>query len=115
MKPDKTSLVLGVLMLAIGGGWLLTNLEVAPKIDWAWSLALFVIGLLAFLVSGLDKMSLVVGSLFLIAGVMSTARQLGWLSPNLETPLLVMLTGGLILLARMPVIPRPKWWDEPEA
>jgi hypothetical protein len=88
-------------------------LEIAPRIDWAWSLALAVIGLLSFFVSGVNKVTVVVGNLFLASSILSILRQLGWLNVKVEMPILVVIAGGLILFARMPFVPRPAWWDEP--
>jgi hypothetical protein len=63
-------------------------------------------------VSGIDKMTVVVGSLFCIASLLSILRQLDLVSAKVEMPTLVVLSGILILVARLPVIPRPTWWDE---
>ena len=42
---NKTALILPVLIITLGTGWLLMTLGIAPKIDWIWTLGLAVIGL----------------------------------------------------------------------
>lgn len=108
MKSDKT-IVLPVLIITIGSGWLLTTLGVGPGIDWVWTLALAVVGLLTFGLGGIDKVTVVVGPFFLIASCLSVLRQTGRLETDIEVPLLVILVGVLLLVARLPAIPPPKW------
>ena len=40
MPQDRTSLVLGLLLVALGGGWLLRSLGFISPVDWAWTLGL---------------------------------------------------------------------------
>lgn len=112
VRPDKKSLILPVALIAVGTGWLLSTLGYMPNIDWLWTLGLAVVGLLIFLVGGFDKFTVVVGSFFIVASVASVARQTGRLPLNLEVPILVIVSGVLLLVARSPRIPKPKWLDE---
>jgi uncharacterized membrane protein YGL010W len=109
MQPDRKTLILPLLLIAVGTGWLLTTLGVAPGIDWIWTLGLAIVGLLTFAVSGIDKVSLVIGPLFIFASFLSILRQTGRLRFDVEIPILVILAGVLLLIARMPAIPIPKW------
>lgn len=109
MKSNKGTLILPVLLVFLGVGWLLTELEIVPAVDWAWSLGLAAIGVLAFVVSGFDKVSLVIGPFFLVAAGLSLLRQQGRLGENLELPILVTLAGVLLLAARHPAVPLPNW------
>lgn len=69
------------------------------------------VGVATFVLSGgLDKFSIVLGPFFLIASLMSVARQAGWLSAELEAPKLIILLGVLLLLARWKAIPLPPWF-----
>jgi hypothetical protein len=116
MKPDRKTLILPILLITVGAGWLLTTLGVAPGIDWVWTLGLAVVGLSAFVVGGIDKVSVVIGPFFILTSVLSILRQTGRLDLNVEVPILVILAGVLLLIARMPVIPVPKWIiQEPKA
>jgi hypothetical protein len=109
MKSDKTTLVLPILLITVGAGWLLTTLGVAPGINWVWTLGLAVVGLLTLAVSGFDKVSVVIGPLFIAASVLSVLRQTGRLHADIEVPILVIFAGVLLLVARTPAIPIPKW------
>ncbi len=109
MKPDKRTLILPLLLIAVGVGWLLTTLGVAPGIDWVWTLGLAIVGLLTFAIGGIDKVSVVIGPFFVLASMLSILRQTGRLRFDVEVPLLVILTGVLLLVARMPAIPIPRW------
>ncbi|HEX5105774.1 MAG TPA: hypothetical protein VFV87_18270 [Pirellulaceae bacterium] len=109
MKSTKASLILPVLLVFLGIGWLLTELKILPPVNWAWSLGLAAIGVLAFIVSGFDKVSIVIGPFFLVAAGLSLLRQQGWLAEDVELPILVTLAGALLLTARLPAIPLPSW------
>ncbi len=86
---DKTTLILPVLMIAVGCGWLLTVLGVAPEVDWIWTLVLAILGLMTFVLGGFDKVTLVIGIFLLAASGLSLLRQSGQLPLNIEVPVLV--------------------------
>lgn len=109
MKPDKKSLVLPIVLVAVGVGWLLSTLGYVPSIDWIWTIGLGAVGLLTFVVGGFDKFTVVVGSFFLLASITSVLRQTGKLPINIEAPMIVIAIGLLMLVARSPKIPMPKW------
>ncbi len=109
MKPDKKTLVPPILLIAVGAGWLLTTLGVSPGIDWVWTLGLAAVGLLTFAVSGLDKVTVVIGPFFILTSCLSILRQTGRLHVDVEVPILVIVAGVLLLVARTPAIPIPKW------
>jgi len=109
MTQDRKTLVVPFLLIAVGCGWLLTTLGVVPGIDWVWTLGLAVIGLLAFAVSGFDKVTVVIGPFFIAASGLSILRQTGRLDLDIEVPILVILAGILLLVARLHAIPMPDW------
>jgi hypothetical protein len=109
MKPDKKTLLLPILLITIGIGWLLSTLGVAPKIDWIWTLGLAATGFLAFAIWGFDKATIVIGPFFLAASLLSVLRQTERITMDLEVPILVIFSGVLLLFARMPIFPSPKW------
>ncbi len=113
MTHDKTTLILPVLLIAVGAGWLLTSFGIAPGIDWLWTLCLAAVGCLAFLVGGFDKVTFVVGVFFLVTSGLSVLRQTGQIQIEIELPILVILAGVLLLIARHSSIPIPKWILEP--
>ena len=105
-------MVIPLLLIAVGIGWLLTTLGFAPDIVWVWSVGLLVAGVLPFVIGGVDKVSIVVGPFFLIAAGLSILRQTGRIEFNIEVPVLVIVSGILLMVARMPSIPIPKWFIE---
>ena len=109
MKPDRKTLLLPILLIAVGTGWLLTTVGFVPGIDWVWTIGLAIVGLSAFVVGGFDKVSVVIGPLFIFASCLSVLRQTGRLHFNVEVPILVIAAGILLLIARTPAIPVPKW------
>jgi len=111
---NRASLVIPVLIIVVGLGWLLTALGYAPDINWLWTLGLGVIGILTFVRNGLDKVSVVVGPTFLVASVLSVLRQTGNLTLNVEVPVLVIGVGILMLVARLPGIPQADWLKPPQ-
>ena len=109
MESNSKTLIVPLLMIAVGSGWLLSATGLAPKIDWVWTLGLAMVGVLTFAVGGLDKFTIVTGPFFLIASVISVMRQSGRLAIEVEVPILVILMGVLLLIARSPSIPAPSW------
>jgi hypothetical protein len=109
MPEDRTSLILGGLLVAVGGGWLLSSLGVIPSVNWAWSLGLAGIGILAVVLSGFDKVSFVVAGFFCLASVLSVLRQMGVVKVEVEVPVLVLAAGILLIAARSKAIPLPRW------
>lgn len=108
---SKGTVVLALLIITVGGGWLLTTLAVAPGINWILTLSLGMIGVLAFVVSGgIDKVSIIVGPFFLIGSVLSILRQSRLLTIDIEVPICVIVIGVLMLIAQLRVIPVPKWF-----
>ena len=89
---------------------MLTTLGIAPGINWIWTLAITGIGIISFVIHGLDKVTVVVGPFFITAGLLSVLRQAGRLSIDIEMPILVILSGILLMIARKPNIPLPSWF-----
>lgn len=109
MSSRRKSLCLPILIILLGTGWLLTAMNVVSGIDWIWILGLAAIGIVTFVVGGLDKTTVVIAPMFLAASVLSVLRQTGRLSMNIEVPILVIVLGVLMLVAHLKVIPAPKW------
>ena len=109
MQSNRKAFIVPMLVITVGAGWLLTSLGVVPGIDWVWTLGLAVVGFVAFALSGIDKVSVVVGPFFLAAGLMSVVRQTGRMRLDVEVPILVIVAGVLLLVATLPSIPVPEW------
>ena len=110
-SKSKAPLVIPILIIVVGVGWLLTAQGFGPGINWIWTLGLGVIGILTFVVSkGFDKASVVIGTFFLLASLLSVLRQTGQLGLEIEVPVLVISIGVLLLVAQLPAIPKPGWF-----
>jgi hypothetical protein len=114
MQADKKTLFLPILLIAVGSGWLLTTLGVFPGIDWVWTIGLAAVGILTFIVSGFDKVSVVIGPLFILASCLSILRQTDRIHFDIEVPILVISAGVLLMVARSPAIPIPTWFIQDE-
>ncbi len=113
MYADNKSLIVPILIVTVGIGWLLTTLGIAPDINWVWTLGIAVAGVMMFIVSGWNKMTLVAGTLLIVASCLSLMRQTGRISLDTEVPILVIVLGMLLLLARSRMIPAPDWVLDP--
>lgn len=109
MKSSKGALVVPIMVITVGVGWLLTTQGYGAGIDWVWSLGLAVVGVLTLALSGIDKVSIVIGPLFLIAGLFSVLRQAGRMNIDTEVPILVIVVGVLLMVAKLPAVPVPAW------
>jgi hypothetical protein len=109
MRSNKAPLAIPILIIVVGVGWLLTNRGVAPGVDWIWTLGLGIVGILTFVVTGFDKVSVVIGPFFLLSSLLSVLRQAGHLSLDVELPVLVISIGVFLLVAQLPVVPQPRW------
>ena len=118
MTASQKSLVISLLTITVGVGWLLTAKGVAPQINWVWTLGMSVCGVLMFALMGFDKLSFVLGVFFLVCSLMSVLRQQGVLLVETEAPVLVIVAGVLLLVARSRKVPVPNWFapsSEPHA
>lgn len=106
----RLSLILPLLLIVLGTGWLLTTLGIAPALDWIWILSLALTGVLFFVIGGFDKLTVVAGPFFLIASLLSVLRQTDRLALNTEVPVLIIVAGVLLLVARSSRIPMPQWF-----
>jgi hypothetical protein len=106
---DRRTLVLPILLIMIGTGWLLSTLGIAPDINWVWTLGLGAAGAWVFALYGFDKVTLVVGGFFVVASLLSVLRQTGRISIDVEIPILVIVAGLLLMACRHPRVPAPGW------
>ncbi|MFN8708875.1 MAG: hypothetical protein ACK526_14165 [Planctomyces sp.] len=96
------------LLIAIGAFSLLASPAVASWIDFAWAPTLAITGLLIFVIGGINKVTAVTGPFFLIASYLTVLRQTNRLSLDVEVPLLVIISGVLLLVVRHSAIPLPR-------
>ena len=115
MQVSKGPIILAVAIIAVGVGWLMTALNKSSGMNWIWTLGLIAVGILTFVASGgFDKVSLILGPFFLLAGALSVLRQQDLLKAEIEAPILVTAIGVLILAVQIPAVPLPKWYGPPK-
>ncbi|MEX2306622.1 MAG: hypothetical protein WD738_03475 [Pirellulales bacterium] len=107
------TLIVPILLITFGIGWVLTTLGAMPQIDWVWTLGILVVGVLILAAGGIDKVTLVAGPFLILASFLSILRQTGRLKIDLEVPLLVIAVGVLMLIARLDIVPPPTWLIKP--
>jgi len=112
---SKKALAIPTLIMGVGLGWVLNVWGVLETVDWVWTALLALVGVLAFLVGGWNKITFVVGPLFLAASGLSVLRQLGKLDIHREVPYLVVLLGLLWLTAELLRLPVPEWMKDQKA
>jgi hypothetical protein len=109
-KPSKGPLALAILIISVGIGWLLTAKGFGQDINWVWTLGLAALGIMTFVLSGgLDKVSVIVGPMFLVASFLSIFRQAKMLNGDTEVPILVIVLGVMLLAAQARFVPVPGW------
>jgi hypothetical protein len=62
MSATRSMIIVAVLVIALGIGWLLNTLGVIPGVDWLWTGGLGVAGILIMAADGINKFTFVVGS-----------------------------------------------------
>lgn len=105
MSTEKQTLIVPVLLIVVGTGWMLSTLGVVPNVDWVWTLGLAAVGLLTVALGGINKLTVVSAPMFLVASILSVLRQTGRLAFDVEVPAMVILLGTLMLVARSSWIP----------
>ena len=113
MSPSRRSILMSAMTIVVGIGWLLNAMHVIPDIDWLWTGALGLVGVLVLFSSSLNRFSYIVGFFLLLASVMSVLRQTGKVPLNFEVPLLVIGFGLLTLTAELLRLPMPAWMHDP--
>jgi hypothetical protein len=105
-------IILAVLVIALGIAWLLNTLGVIPGVDWLWTGALGVAGILVLAANGINKFSFVIGMFLLVSSVFSVLRQTGRLRADIEMPVLFIIFGVLLLLSLLLPLATPEFLRE---
>ncbi|QLI82727.1 hypothetical protein HZU75_15040 [Chitinibacter fontanus] len=105
---------LPIALIVIGAGWLLHRLDIVPSVNWIVILALVFAGSAVLWLEGLNKSTVVIGPMLIAGGVSTFLQQYFAFSRAVQIPLLLILCGLLMLLARSPQIPAapPKPWEK---
>lgn len=101
MAQNRERFVLPVLVIAVGVALLLDVRRVLPGVEWIFPVVFAAAGLLTLYVRRFDKITFVFGPALLVASVTSFLRETGRLSLECELPILIIVLGGLMLLAQL--------------
>ena len=104
-SPTLRDSILPVTLIAAGAVWLLFNLDWIPSFDWVVTLVLVGSGLGILLLEGITKRSIVGGPLLIALGMMWFLHFHYWVQWRYLAPLLFIIVGLLMLVARMAIIP----------
>ena len=111
VAASKRGLIVPVLLVTLGLGWLLTAHRVVPGVNWVSVLSIVVAGVMVFVLAGVDKFSVVVGPFLMISTVFSLLRQTDCISIDTEVPLMVIVAGLLWMASYFLPVPPPRWID----
>jgi hypothetical protein len=109
---NRHGIVTAFLIIAVGAGWLLNELQIFNAIDWAWTLILATGGIMSFVLGGINKVSVVAGPCLLAGAVTSALRQSGHLNIRLEMPILTIVFGTCLLIALVSSLKTPEIFKE---
>lgn len=102
-------LIVPILIIGIGIGWLLNAMEIFPVMDWLWSILLGLTGVLIIAFGGKNSMTLLLGPSFLVGCLFSVLRQLSVLDVKYEVPTLMIAFGVIWLIVTLLKLPPPEW------
>ena len=95
---------LPVVLIVVGVAWLLWYFRMFPDIDWIIALGLAGGGVAILVIDGITKSSVVAGPFLIAAGIAWLVHDRFKVSLLVLIPALLIVLGGLMLLARMPQI-----------
>jgi hypothetical protein len=107
-----SKLVAPFLTIIVGVTWLLNVLDIMPGVDWVWTVGLAAVGVLTIVISGLNKLTVVLGPFMVCWSVLSLLRQTGRLYVERQVPILVIVLGVLMLISQLAPLKEPFEEDE---
>ena len=100
--------VLPIFLIVMGILWLLFALNWIPDLDWLIGLGFIAAGIGVMLTDGINKQSIVSGPFLISLGIAWFLRLQYGAQYNYIVPILLIVLGLLMLLARLPQIPEPR-------
>ena len=94
-----------IVLLIIGVLILMGQFGIMPELTTLWTVGLAACGILTFVFNGFNKSTLVVGSFLIVAAVLSVLRTNDVLEIKNEVPIVFIVLGALMLVARSATIP----------
>jgi hypothetical protein len=105
---SKAPVIVSVLIMVAGLGWLLNSFHLLGGVDWIWTLGLAALGL-TIVVADRNKVSVVVGPFLVVGAGCAFLRQTGRLAVEHEVPILVIVFGALLLVSHLLPVPLPRY------
>ena len=101
---------LPVTLIVVGIGWLLWEFRLFPDVDWIIGLGFIVAGIAVVAIDGINKNSVVIGPFLIAVGLAWLAHDRFGTHWRYIIPLMLVLLGLLMLIARSPRVPvrRPR-------
>jgi hypothetical protein len=96
---------LPVTLIVVGLGWLLWEFRLFPDVDWIIGLGFVVAGVAVIAIDGVNKNSVVVGPFLVAIGVAWLAHDRYGIQWRLVIPVMLVLLGALMLIARSAKVP----------
>jgi len=94
-----------VTLIAVGLGWLLWELRLFPDVDWIISLGFIAAGIAVMVIDGINKNSVVIGPFLIAIGIAWFMHDRYGTIWRFIIPVMLVLLGVLMLIARSPRVP----------
>ncbi|QZA79759.1 hypothetical protein [Deefgea piscis] len=107
-------IVFPVVLIVIGAGWLMNSLDYFPSVSWIIIIGLMSAGIALLAIEGVNKSTIVLGPMLIAGAITTFLRQQYQLPLSIQWPILLILCGFLMLLARSRWIAAapPKPWEQ---
>jgi hypothetical protein len=96
---------LPVMLIVIGAAWLAWHFGWFPDVDWIVAAGLVLGGVAVMIFDGITKSSVVIGPFLIGCGIAWAVHDRTRASWSVLVPMLLILLGVLMLVARHPAIP----------
>lgn len=96
---------LPVTLIVVGLGWLLWEFRLFPDVDWIIGLGFIAGGIAVMAIDGVNKNSVVIGPFLVAIGIAWLAHDRYGIHWRLLIPVMLVLLGALMLVARSPKVP----------
>jgi hypothetical protein len=103
-----------IVLIAIGGGWLVNELQLMPQMGTLIILGLIAAGVAVLAFEGINKSSVITAPMLIATGFAVYLKDYHGLGLKLAIPALMVLAGLLMLLARSAHIRERVEQDEPQ-
>ncbi len=94
-----------LILMAVGAGWLLSELKIVDLGRLVWTLSLLFSGLAIFAYLGFSRSTFVVAGFLVCASIMSLLRYRGVFTFETEMPTLVIILGVLMAINQTRLVP----------